>query len=290
MRAIVGATLAAWFVCVPSLALDEINVFRGDSPNSCTASYVKNIFSTGGLSVMIEQRQYVIAFMLPGVAPQIPKGKYQGAVAFDSQPPFTIDLEGEGGTYAGYLSQSQWFALRTTQTVTLTVEGKSFAFPADRMTEVMDAAAQCAGAPTVAQIREAKTKIVNAVGASWIIRPDGNANGVCHGTRMGIEVDSFVTERADGRFEFGVAEMSWHLEPGKVVAATIEIDQDPLRSVQVATSRQTANIIADADLQKRLETAEVVVWHLPWGTFRSEVNGVPELRQKLADCLKTAKH
>ena len=290
MRAKLAAAFAALFLCLPATALDEVQVMRGGGPNSCMASYVKDIFSIGGLTVSADKKQYVFGFMLPGVAKLVPKGKYEGVVAFDSQPPFTMELEGEGGSFQGYLSQSQWFALRTTKTVTLTVEGKTYAFPADRMAEVMDAAANCAGAPTMASIRESRAEIVKVMHGRWIVQPEPKPNKVCHGTRIGLEVDSFATLREDGRFEFGVAEPSWRLEPGKVLPATIDIDQDPPRAVQVLTSRQTASIPADGDLQKRLETAQVIIWHLPWGTFRNEVNGVPELRKQLTDCVNSIKN
>lgn len=290
MRTLLGAALAVILLCGPALARDDVDVFRGDRPDSCSGSYVKNMFSIGALTVAVEQKQYVFGFMLPGltdgaVTAHIAKGNYRGTVTFDAQTPFTLNLHGEGGTYVGFLSGPQWYALRSIKTVTLNVRGKTYVFPADRLTELMDGVAKCAGAPTVLEIRQTKEKVVKALAKMGWIVTDKDTHGACHGTRTGLEVDSFISQYPDGRFTFGVADMSWDLDTTTTDDASLVIDQDLARSVKVGKSHHTANVVADADLLKRLETAQVAVWHLPWGTFRSEIDGFPNGRKKLADCM-----
>lgn len=285
MRTLLGAAFAVAVLCGPAMALDEVELFHGNGPGSCSGSYVKNIFSTGGLTVAVEQKQYVFGFMLPGLADQLIKGSYQGTVTFDAGEPFKINLDGDGGTYAGFLSGPQWYALRNVKTVTLTVRDKTFVFPADRMTDVMDGVAKCAGSPTVLEIRQSKERIVKALASMGWIVTNKDPQSACHGTRLGLEVDSFITERANGRFEFGVADRSWNLNVTTDEEVSLVIDQDAPRQMKLVKSHQTANVIADAELLQRLETARVAVWHLPWGTYRSEIDGFPAGRKKLADCL-----
>ena len=289
MRIACGAALAAILLSAPAAAADGIDIMRGDGANSCTASDPNGFsLSNGGLSVGIEQKHYMLVFMMSLMDDQVPAGDYPATLTLDAQPPISIEAHGEGGVYVTSLSGAQWLALRSVRKVTLNVRGKDYEFDAARLAEVMDGAARCAGVPTIPALEAIKASLAGNH-SKWVVLPGDKDDLACHGTRLGKEADTFASLHPDGRLYFGPAGHDWKLDPATQAQASIEIDSDPPRTVLIVTSRQTVLLGIDEDLAKRLATASSVTWHLPWGKFRTEVDGFAVLRQELSDCIARRK-
>lgn len=278
MRAFIGALIAAAFVATPALALEPLDVMRGSESNSCSASTPVNFFRDGSAGISVKRSHYLLVLMLAGTAEQIPPGMYSVSLTLDDQPPVKFKASGGGGVYVAYLDIKLAMALRNAKKLTLHARGEVHEFDGSRMGEVMDAAGKCAGIPTVSDFA--------AIGfGNWAITPGGKDDAACHAIRHGLQVDSMASLYPDGRFTFGAAWMGWKLKPGKLETGTLEIDEDPPKSVVLATSVKTASLDADKEFLDRLEKASSLTWNLPWGEFYSEVNGIADMRKSLSECM-----
>ncbi len=263
---------------VPALAVEPLDVMQGSEPNSCSASAHVNLFKEGSAGIQVYRSRYLLGFMMVGTAPQIPDGDYAATLKLDDHPPVKVKTHGSGGVYLIVLDIKLSMALRNVKQLTLTVRGGDNVFDGSRLDEAMDAAAKCVGIPKVTDLA--------AIGwGTWSVRPGEKGDLACHATRHGLQVDSMASLHPDGRFTFGPAWMGWTLQRSDKVKATFEIDEDTPVPVQLTTGVKTASYVVDKGFLDRLEKASSITWHLPWGEFYSEVDGIADMRKSLADCL-----
>jgi hypothetical protein len=235
------------------------------------------------LSLMAEMGQ----FMLLINAPTLPRAKAEYPVILRLDGGQAIPLTGLGSDAAiglaigGPLAQ----AIVSAGTVEVTVGAQHFAFTPHDATAALDAAARCAGVPTLAE-RQSNAPTPIPGGGDWrlVTHLPGAPVNFCSARINGAEVDTMLMINNRGSMILIAGKPEWAAWGGEA-DITLAVDGAPPVALKAnALGNLVLAEISDPALRHRIEAARTLDWRLPNGRFHAEVTGLGVALTALAAC------
>jgi hypothetical protein len=211
----------------------------------------------------------------------------------DGTYPITISIDGGAGVQLNSLAKADVFsipisrdlgvAFRSASLLTAAVGGKIYNFRFAHADAAMDAASKCAGEPSFVEFySHPPAEIPNADG--WRIVDNIQGSKRCSIRKNSEQVDTSIIYRGNGGILLVAGRADWALRSQQVKVA-IQIDGSPPLDFDGSTFDNLVLVpVVDPKIQNQLEQAKQLLWHLPWGDFQADVDGLPVALKALEDC------
>jgi hypothetical protein len=217
--------------------------------------------------------------------PAFPAAKQSGqlTLAFDDGAPIALEGMGSDHIYGFAITPETGMALRRGRQLTASVGGKSYVFRFEHADVAMDEAARCAGTKTLPEVWAEAPKPVPGV-PGWMILENLAGTGQCSVRRNSDQVNTSLALTAQGRLLLIAGRPDW-AKWGDKIAATLVIDAAAPVPVEALGVQNLVMLpVIDEALLKQLHAAKTLTWHLPWGDFRAEVEGLGAAESALRAC------
>lgn len=204
-------------------------------------------------------------------------------LSFDGGPLLTMESLGSDRIYGIAITPDIGMGLRSGSHLTVALDGKRFEYRYAHADRAMDEAAHCAGTKTLPEVwNDAPKPIASAPG--WGILEGIGGTNQCTVRRNSPEVNTSLVLTKQGRLVLIAGRPDW-AKWGNEIKATLKIDADAPIAVAAAGVQNLVLLpLTDDTVVKRLQTAKMLRWHLPWGDFTAEVEGLGAAETVLRAC------
>jgi len=175
--------------------------------------------------------------------------------------------------------------LRQGSHLTVTVDGKTYEYRFPHAAEAMDEAARCAG--TLPQTWTNAPKPIPGV-PGWVIFEDMIVTNKCSVRRNGPQLNTTLTLAGDGQLIIVAGWPEW-ARWSEVIKVKLDLDDKPADELTGGVFQNVVLFpLKDApDMPARLRAAKTLTWHLPWGDFKGEIDGLAAAETALRACAAT---
>jgi hypothetical protein len=248
--------------------------------SACEADFPQN--ETGAmLTIAVMPPQHMLLLQHP----DFPAGRQTQklALAFDGAAPLVMEGLGSDHIYGIAITPDIAMGLRTGTALRVALGNKTYSFAYAHADQAMDEAAHCAGTKTLPETwAEAPKPIPTAPGWGLIESIGGTAQ--CSVRRNSPQVNTSLVLTKEGKLLLIAGRPDW-AKWGDQIAATLKIDGDaPIPVAAAGVQNLVLLPLTDVGVTKKVEGARTLGWHLPWGDFTAEVEGLGTAEVALREC------
>lgn len=278
--------MAAALLLVAGAALADVPAgwSIGHDGNACEADYPQGDGAQAGgamLTVAVMPPQHLLLLQHPA----FPAEKQTRGVTlrFDDGAPITTEGMASDHIYGFGITPAIAMGLRIGKMLSVTVDGKDYVYHFDHGDAAMDEAARCAGTKTLPEVWSEIPKPIPGV-PGWLVLESVGGTDKCSVRRNSPEVNTSLILSDKGRVILIAGRPDW-AKWGGAITATLAIDDGPAIPVDSFGFQNLVMVPLDDDaVVKKLESAKALRWHLPWGDFRAEVDGLGAAETALRAC------
>jgi hypothetical protein len=256
-------------------------VIKADQPNSCIAS--GPISGNTSLDIAIIGAEFKL--LVSSSDFHFADGTYPLVVSIDGGPSVQLNSLAEANVYSVAITHDLGVAFRSASLLTAIVGGNTYNFHFAHADEAMDATSKCAGELSFAEYyAHPPADIPGADG--WKVVDNIQGTKKCSIRKNSEQVDTTIIHRGDGGILLVAGRVDWAF-PSSQKKITIQIDDGaPLDADGWVFDDLVFVPIADPKTQDQLKQAKRVLWHLPWGDFLADVDGMSVALDALESCDK----
>ena len=253
-----------------------------DGP-ACEADFIQAGAAPDGamLTIAVMPPQHMLLLQHP----DFPKDKQTRpvALAFDNLPPLVMEGLGSDHIYGIAITPDIGMALRAGSRLTATIDGKTYVYQFHDAATAMDEAAHCAGTKTLPEVWNDAPKPIPGV-PNWMIVEDLAGTDQCSVRRNSPEVNTSLLLTREGRLVVIAGRPDW-AKWGDKLEASLAIDDGPSFAVAAFGLQNLVLLpLTDDAVVKQVQGAKRLHWHLPWGNFTAEVEGLGAAEAALRAC------
>jgi hypothetical protein len=217
-------------------------------------------------------------FLMLVSAPDFPKEKrtYAAFLSFDGGAPMAATALGEDGVMGFVLNRTGPAKIVAgASRIAVNVEGHTHTLSLRNAGAALDAAARCAGAPTLSEQVETPPQPIPGAGGWTLIRNvAGLSQRACSARIRGPQIDTILLRNNDGQMVLMGGHPEWATW-GAEVPLQLSIDGGPATALKAqSVDNLIAVLVEDPALAKRLRGAHAIEWTIPTGRVRGEVSGL----------------
>jgi hypothetical protein len=230
------------------------------------------------------------AYMLLFSGPEFPHEKAALSIRLNldgsSSPP--IQALASDGVIGVQIGGPMAEAIGAGSRLTLSVNGRDYAFDVKGARAVMDIVARCAKQPTLAEVAQNRPQPIPDAGDWKLVTNLPGAPGMCSARINGREADTVMLLSREGTLVFGPAHPEWASWAGES-AVTVSLDGAPADTVKAfSVTNLVLTKVDDKALLARLRKARTLDWTLPNGRFHTDVAGLGVALDRVTACQSKA--
>ncbi len=191
-------------------------------------------------------------------------------------------------TYGIIIARDLDDQIQNRRTLTAVIGGKSYTFETPNLGSAIDAAFQCAGVGSRAEmLRHAPVRIPGA--EDWTLHDRMPPADTCVIRCNGDEVDTSIFINPTGELVLAAGKPQW-LAPTSLASVTLQIDDNPPTTIHAGFFNNVVfATVTDSTMIQELTRARRLIWKLPTGTYHAPVSGIGQAIEALRQC-DSARH